>query len=150
MTAMDGSGLSREFAGSGKNRKQTTRTITDANGKKKTVYNVKDKNGKYIELDIGQASPRNVKKLMDYMYEKLKRSGIPVKERLPNYMPQLFKVEKLEIMLDGIWKLHEDYSGGVLGKPNFGNEMMARNPASRKQIGDFLKVLMTIFFFSCS
>lgn len=143
MTTMDGSGLSREFAGSGKNRKQTTRTITDANGKKKKVYNVKDKNGKYIELDIGQASPRNVKKLMDYMYEKLKRSGIPVKERLPNYMPQLFKVEKLEIMLDGIWKLHEDYSGSKeLGKPNFGNEMMARDPASKKQISDFLKVLM--------
>tara|TARA_R110002012_G_scaffold7104_2_gene33526 strand:+ start:3792 stop:7934 length:4143 start_codon:yes stop_codon:yes gene_type:complete len=142
MTTMDGSGITREFAGSGKNRKQTTRTITDANGKKKKIYNVKGKDGKYINLDIGQASPRNVKKIMDYMYEKLKRSGIPVKERLPNYMPQLFKVEKLEKMLDGIWKLHEDYSGGVLGKPNFGNEMMARNPATKKQIGDFLKNLM--------
>ena len=136
MTNLGGENFTREFAGTGKNKKQTTRTITDAGGKKKKIFSIKDKDGKYLDIDIGQASPRNIKRLMEYMYEKMKRSGIPVKEKLPNYMPQLFKVEKLNAILDGVWKLHEDYSN------IFGNEMLARSPGSAKAINKHLKNLM--------
>ena len=135
MTELGGQNFSRELAGTGRNRKQGTRTVTDPKGKKKKIYNVKGRDGKYLELDIGQASPRNIKKLMDYMYESLKRSGIPVKEYLPNYMPQLFKLDKLNKILDEVSKLHEDYSSV------FGNEMLAKNPPSKKQINEHLKQL---------
>ena len=135
MTNLGPENFIREFAGTGKNRKQTTRTITDANGKKRTIYNVKDKNGKYLDIDIGQASPRNIFKLMDYMYQKMKTSGIPVKEKLPNYMPQLFKVEKLDAILDGVWKIHEDYSN------LFGNELLGKKSVSAKQINEHFKKL---------
>lgn len=136
MTNLGGENYKREFAGTGKNRKQVTRTITDSKGKKKKIYSVKDKDGKYLDIDIGEASPRNIKRLMEYTYEKMKRSGIPVKEKLPNYMPQLFKVEKLDAILDGVWKLHEDYSNLL------GNEMLAGAPASAKKINQHLKDLM--------
>ena len=72
---------------------------------------------------------------MEYMYEKMKKSGIPVKEKLPNYMPQLFKVEKLDAILDGVWKLHEDYSH------LFGNEMLAKAAVSAKEIDRHFKRL---------
>ena len=135
MTNLGPENFIREFAGTGKNRKQTTRTITDANGKKRTIYNVKDKNGKYLDIDIGQASPRNIFKLMDYMYAKMKDSGVPVKEKIPNYMPQLFKVEKLDAILDGVWKIHEDYSN------LFGNELLGKKSVSAKQINEHFRKL---------
>ena len=135
MTNLGPENFIREFAGTGKNRKQTTRTITDANGKKRTIYNVKDKNGKYLDIDIGQASPRNIFKLMDYMHAKMKDSGVPVKEKIPNYMPQLFKVEKLDAILDGVWKIHEDYSN------LFGNELLGKKSVSAKQINEHFRKL---------
>ena len=128
MTNLGGENYKREFAGTGKNRKQTTRTITDASGKKKKINSVKGKDGKYLDLDIGQASPRNINRLMEYMYQKMKASGIPVKEKLPNYMPQLFKVEKLNAILDGVWKIHEDYSN------LFGNELLGKKSVTAKEI----------------
>jgi len=136
MTNLGGENFTREFAGTGKNRKQVTRTITDSKGKKKKIYSVKDKDGKHLDIDIGEASPRNIKRLMEYTYEKMKKSGVPVKDKLPNYMPQLFKVEKLDAILDGVWKLHEDYSN------LFGNEMLAGAPASAKKINQHLRDLM--------
>ena len=128
MTNLGGENYKREFAGTGKNRKQITRTITDASGKKKKINSVKGKDGKYLDLDIGQASPRNINRLMEYMYQKMKASGIPVKEKLPNYMPQLFKVEKLNAILDGVWKIHEDYSN------LFGNELLGKKSVTAKEI----------------
>ena len=128
MTNLGGENYKREFAGTEKNRKQTTRTITDASGKKKKINSVKGKDGKYLDLDIGQASPRNINRLMEYMYQKMKASGIPVKEKLPNYMPQLFKVEKLNAILDGVWKIHEDYSN------LFGNELLGKKSVTAKEI----------------
>ena len=134
LSTKGGRNFVRVFEGSGENRRQAQRTIVDPNtGKEKKVYSVRDKEGKLLDLDVGEASPRNVTKLLDYMYFKLKKAGIPVKDYIENYMPQLFKLEKLSEMLDGVSKLHED-SAELLG-----NEMLADSPGSGGVINNYIR-----------
>ena len=88
--------------------------------------------GKAVGIDIGGVDPAGLRNVFDMIYARAKKAGIPVQEKLENYLPKLYKTEILEIV-------RKDVEAIISNNRNYQNDLFSLNPKNPVEVERILR-----------
>jgi len=95
------------------------------------------KTGNVLNVDVGGVSPAGLRKILDVIFVRAKEAGIPVKERLDYYMPQLYKTEVLDLIT-------KDIESIINKNTNMKNDLFALNPDRPSEVNTIIKKFLGV------
>ena len=98
----------------------------DGNGKLRKA-NPDGTFGEFIDIDVGGVNPARLRKIFDMIHARAKKAGIPVQEKLENYLPKLYKTEILDI-------IRKDVEAIINNNRNYKNDLFSLNPENPVEV----------------
>tara|TARA_R110002012_G_scaffold45184_4_gene120289 strand:- start:558 stop:4466 length:3909 start_codon:yes stop_codon:yes gene_type:complete len=88
-------------------------------GRDRKFFNLTEKEAMELAKDLERPVPKlsytkDVKKLFDVMYSMAEKSGVPVRDKIENYFPQVIKEDVLKILFKDVDKMVNSSQGNIL------------------------------------
>ena len=88
-------------------------------GRDRKFFNLTEKEAMELAKDLERPVPKlsytkDVKKLFDVMYSMAEKSGVPVRDKIENYFPQVIKEDVLNILFKDVDKMVNSSQGNIL------------------------------------